>query len=137
MADGSQSTKSRWVYRDGDEIVVLSGAQLPDICVKCGGSAWGNKTEERYPKETDWIALYLLGLEALINAIRRRRFKVLVPFCPNCEPPDELLTPTHIAKTFVRLKGACKAFVVALPPLPDDLRARQNRSWLRRRLSWF
>ena len=141
MAEISYSAQSATVknaYRQGNDLLLLDGCSLPDICVACGNPAYGNVERKEFSKPNPWIYLLPMVLHVIADLTLTKTFLFAFPFCPNC-PPDRLrLTPIRLNRDLVVLRGASEGVLSRLPPPPPEL-AQPNRSWLHRkfRLTFF
>ena len=131
------SGPSRDAYRDSSELIVRPGAQLPDICIRCGNRAWGNVLHKDLPDYTVWLIVLpsLLGL--IVNALVRGCYGFDFPFCPNCPPDGSYLFPRRIDDHLAVFGVVCRAFLDSLPPMPADVAVEKNRTWLQRKFRWL
>ncbi|HUJ81274.1 MAG TPA: hypothetical protein VLW83_05295, partial [Candidatus Acidoferrales bacterium] len=59
MASTAASAASG-VYRDGKNLVVTRGAEVPPICVRCGEAATGGLLLKKFYWHEPWVYLLLL-----------------------------------------------------------------------------
>ena len=122
-------------YHDNlGKVVVFRGASLPNVCVGCGGPAWGNT----YHKDLE--PLMGRGLPVLFLAIYfiiGKRYLLDFPFCSTCPPDMFQLSIERINEDFAILGGASRAFLKSLPPLPSNLAIQVNANWVQRTFQWW
>jgi len=83
MASTAASAASG-VYRDGKNLVVTRGAEVPPICVRCGEAATGGLLLKKFYWHEPWVYLLLLpGVIWYIIAalIVRKRMDLAIPLC--------------------------------------------------------
>jgi hypothetical protein len=71
-------------YRDGKKLIVMRGAELPLICIRCGQPATGGLMLKKFYWHERWIYLLLLpGVIWYIIAalILRKRMDLAIPLC--------------------------------------------------------
>jgi hypothetical protein len=72
------------IYRDGKNLIVTRGAELPLICVRCGRPATGGRLLKKYYWHPRWLFILLLpGIVWYVIAalIVRKRMDLAVPLC--------------------------------------------------------
>jgi hypothetical protein len=104
------------------KFVVLRSATLPNVCVGCGGPAWGNL----FHKE------YVLGGRSLYFLIFGKCYLLDFPFCATCPPDNFKLRLVRINDEFAIFRGVSGKFLQSLPPIPPYLLAQTNLNWLQR-----
>jgi hypothetical protein len=75
---------STGVYRDGKNLVVMRGAQLPLICVCCGQAPAGGQLRRKLYWHAPWLFILLLpGIiwYAIVAFIVRKRMDVGISLC--------------------------------------------------------
>ena len=61
------------------------------------------------------------------------RYVFAFPFCPNCAPEHFQLKPVRIDSQIAVFTGAPKRLLDSLPPMPPDIQAEKELSWLQRK----
>jgi len=72
------------IYRDGKNLIVTRGAELPLICVRCGRPATGGRLLKKYYWHPRWLFILLLpGIIWYVIAalLMRKRMDLAVPLC--------------------------------------------------------
>jgi hypothetical protein len=72
------------VYRDGKNLVVTRGAEVPPICIRCGQAATGGFLRKKLYWHEPWLYILLLpGVIWYIIAalIVRKRMDLAIPLC--------------------------------------------------------
>ena len=72
------------VFRDGKNVIVKRGAQLPPICLRCGQPANGGLLNKKYYWHERWIFLLLIPgiiFYAIAALIVRKSMDLAVPLC--------------------------------------------------------
>ncbi len=72
------------VYRDGNNLIVMRGAQLPLICIRCGQAATGGQLRRKLYWHAPWLFILLLpGIVWYVIAalIVRKRMDLAVGLC--------------------------------------------------------
>jgi hypothetical protein len=72
------------VYRDGKNLIVMRGAELPPICVRCGQAATGGLLLRKLYWHERWLYLLLIpGViwYAIAALFVRKRMDLAVPLC--------------------------------------------------------
>jgi hypothetical protein len=72
------------IYRDGKNLVVTRGAELPPICIRCGQAATGGFLRKKIYWHEPWLYILLLpGVIWYIIAalIVRKRMDLAIPLC--------------------------------------------------------
>ena len=129
-----QSALVRNAFSAGHELVLRVGSSLPDVCVACGGRAWGNVEK----KEFEAIAWWLLPSPFdIIQLLFGTRYVFTFPFCPNCSPENFQLKPVRLDSRLAVFTGASKQLLDLLPPMPPDVSAEKKNSWLQRHFRWL
>lgn len=126
-----QCASVRNAYRAGHELVLRLGCSLPDVCVGCGSPACGGVEKKefepmgwwRLPTPFDFIRL-LFGTH----------YVFAFPFCPNCAPEHFQLEPVRLDSQLAVFTGAPKRLLDSLPPMPPEIQAEKELSWLQRKL---
>lgn len=122
-------------YHDNlGKVVVFRGASLPNVCVGCGGPAWGNT----YHKDVEpLMGMGLPGPFLAIYFIIGKRYLLDFPFCPTCPPDNFQLSIERINEDFAIFSDTSTAFLKSLPPLPSDLEAQVSVRRIQRMLEHF
>ena len=131
----SNGTQVRNVYRDSHRLVVRRGAVFPDVCIGCGKPSWGNTIRSEFSGFGWWLVLPPV-LDVLAHFIFDKRYHFDFPFCSSCSPNRLQLTKvrldSHLAIFVAHIDGFPSTFIDALPPVPPDVAAEENRTWLQR-----
>ena len=71
------------VWREGKQLVIIQGAELPDACVLCGGHTNGRRLTRSYSWHNPWIFIILLSplIYIIVALIVRKSIKLSVPIC--------------------------------------------------------
>jgi hypothetical protein len=72
------------VYRDGKNLIVMRGAELPLICARCGHPATGGLLLKKFYWHERWLYLLLLpGViwYAIAALLVRKRMDLAIPLC--------------------------------------------------------
>jgi len=72
------------VYRDGKNLIVTRGAEVPPICIRCGEVATGGQLLKKFYWHEPWVYILLLpGVIWYIIAalIVRKRMDLAIPLC--------------------------------------------------------
>jgi hypothetical protein len=75
---------STGVYRDGKNLIVMRGAELPPICIRCGHAATGGFLHRKAYWHERWLYLLLIpGViwYAIAALFVRKRMDLAVPLC--------------------------------------------------------
>ena len=136
-ASVTSSGPSRNAYRDSTQLVLRPGAQLPDICIRCGNRAWGNVLHNDLPDHTVWLIVLPPPVDAIVNALTRGRYRFDFPFCPNCPPDDSYRFPKRLDDHLAVFGEVSLGLLDSLPPMPPDVVAEKNRTWLQRKFRWL
>jgi len=129
-----QSASVQNAYRAGHELVLRLGCSLPDVCVGCGSPAWGNVEK----KEFEPMGWELLPTPFdIIRLLLGTSYVFAFPFCPNCAPEHFQLKPVRLDSHMAVFTGASKRLLDSLPPMPPDIEAEKNCTWLQRKLRWL
>jgi len=83
MASNAAPAAAR-IYRDGKNVIVMRGAELPLICLRCGQPATGGLLLKKFYWHERWLYLLLLpGViwYAIAALIVRKRMDLAVPLC--------------------------------------------------------
>jgi hypothetical protein len=123
-------------YKNRDELVIRPKASLPDICVGCGGPAWGNVSQVELHDLGEWCFLLPSFLEVIGFALRKR-YIFNFPFCSNCSPDRFRLKKVRLDDYLAVFSGAPKSLLEAPPSIPEDVEAERKRNWFRRRFRYF
>lgn len=84
MTASNAAPASAGVYRDGKNLIVMRGAELPLICVRCGQPATGGRLLKKFYWHERWLYLLLLpGViwYAIAALIVRKRMDLGIPMC--------------------------------------------------------
>jgi hypothetical protein len=72
------------IFRDGKDLVVAQGAQLPLACIRCGQAATGGLLRKKFYRHERWVYFLLLpGVIWYIIAayMVRKRMDLAIPLC--------------------------------------------------------
>ena len=133
------SGSTRNAYRDGQELVVRPGAELPDICMHCGRPARGKILHKNLPDSLFGIWWFILPppLDAFVSASLKGRFHFDFPFCELCLPDWSRIADVRVDRHLSVFVVAARPFLEALPPMPPDVAAEKNKTWWQRKFRWF
>ena len=121
-------------YRDGQQLVLQPQVSLPDVCINCGNSAYGNIVHKKFPDQRYlWVLPTPLALLAGILYLFMDRYLFDFPFCANCSPGFPL-TAVRIDENLAVFNGANARFLDALPPITPAVASEKNREWIDRKL---
>jgi len=84
MTASNAAPVSAGLYRDGKNLIVMRGAELPLICVRCGQPATGGLLRKKFYWHERWIYLLLLPgvIWYVIAALFvRKRMDLGIPLC--------------------------------------------------------
>lgn len=129
-----QSGSVRNAYCAGHELVLQFGCSLPDVCVACGGPARSNVEKKEFEPTGWWL------LPSPVDFIRLwfgTSYVFQFPFCSNCEPKNFPLKPVRLDSRLAVFTGAPNRLLDSLPPIPPDIQAEKDLSWLQRKFSWL
>ena len=110
------SGPSRNAYRDSTQLVLRQGAQLPDICIRCGNRAWGNVLHKDLPDHTIWIIVLPPPVDIIVDPLLRRHYRFEFPFCPNCPPEQSCLSPRRLDGYLAVFGVVSRAFLDSAAP---------------------
>jgi len=115
------------------QFVVLRSAALPNVCVGCGGPAWGNMFYKEFePLIKTSLPVIFLALYFIVG----RRYLLAFPFCSTCSPENFRVRVIRINGDFAIFSGAAGKFIQSLPPISPDLSAQTSLNWLQRALKY-
>jgi hypothetical protein len=135
-----QSGAVRNAYRDGASLVLQMGSSLPDVCVVCGNTAWGNVVHKGFGNRDLWWVLppWIDFTYFILQSALGTCYTFDFPFCPNCSPPlVQKLSPIRLDEHLAVFRGASQLLLNLLPPMPPDVAAERSRGWLQRKLRWL
>lgn len=135
-----QSGSTRNAYREGENLVLLLGSSLPDVCVACGNPARGNIMSKKFPQNDLWFWLSPPPFDIIILAlisIFSQPYVFVFPFCPNCPPDRFRLKPARLDEHLAIFVGTCQTLLDLLPPVPPDVAVEKNLTWFRRKFRWL
>lgn len=121
-------------------MIVQPGAVFPEVCIGCGKLSWGNTIHGEF-SGFGWLLAPLPVLDALAHFIFDERYHFDFPFCSSCSPDRlqliEVRLDNVLAIFVARKDGFPGTFVDSLPPVPVEVAAEANRTWLQRTFRWL
>jgi hypothetical protein len=137
----ANGTIVRDVYRDDHRLVVRRWAVFPDICIGCGGPAWGNVLRREFRGFSIWWFVLPPGFDVVADYLFGNHYQFDFPFCASC-PPDRLqlvkvCLDSHLAVFRSHINGFPSTFLDSIPHAPPDVAAEVNRAWLQRTFPWL
>jgi hypothetical protein len=104
----------------------------------CGGPARGNVLHKDLPEAFGvWFIVLPPPVDTIVDAFLRGRYRFDFPFCPNCLPDHSHIFPGRLDAHLAVFGAVSRAFLDSLPPMPPDVAAEKNRTWLQRKLRWL
>jgi hypothetical protein len=77
-----------WAARQGDDLIVQSGAPLPDVCVKCGKRGGNSLRYQNFVWTPRWVYLLVfvnLIVVAIVAMVMQKKGRLALPLCPSCK----------------------------------------------------
>lgn len=106
------------IYRDGKDIIVARGAQLPPACIKCGQPATGGLLLKKFYWHERWVYFLLLpGVIWYIIAayVVRKRMDLAIPLCG-----EHRIRHQWLRQAAILMMIASSIFVIISFFLPPD-----------------
>jgi hypothetical protein len=71
--------------QEGDALVIVHGARLPAVCLKCGSHDEIAKRPTTFYWSPRWTrALMFCGVGLVISLLMREEAEIAIPLCPSC-----------------------------------------------------